>query len=223
MPAHIAREAGDVVDDDDALTLLVFFEEGEHRLHARPVGVTARYVVTKDVDDVEVAIARELAAAGLLAVKAVAVPNLLIVRHAAIDDGFRVGFILLAAFHALFLVAISRLFRRARVYRDGRGFRQLIDSVKNLPTDIDGNADLDHRAHNVPKRLKKLDFLLLVDLEFVEIAKIRCCVEFEALPRLTGGDLVALRQLETGAQMFVAHAVRSFPAGDDGKHQLYRT
>ncbi|TCN46350.1 hypothetical protein EV665_10421 [Shinella granuli] len=85
MPANIAAEPADVVDDDDQPILAAGFEEFDHRHHGGAHGMAAAHIVAEHIQDLITLHRRIVAAAPLLTGKAIALHPLLDGRDAAIQ------------------------------------------------------------------------------------------------------------------------------------------
>nr|WP_245453293.1 hypothetical protein [Aquibium carbonis] len=88
MAANVAREAADIIDDDDAAFGAKLLEMLDHRREGWPRGASARHVFGEYlIDDVTLEL-RILPAARFLAAQSITFAHLLRAGHAAIDQGF---------------------------------------------------------------------------------------------------------------------------------------
>ncbi|WP_212523873.1 hypothetical protein [Actibacterium sp. MT2.3-13A] len=91
MCGHVTREAGDVVDDDDAVCRVCLPEIGEQGVHPRALGIAPRDDIGEDFHDLVVLTLRVFAAASLLTGKAGSVAGLLGRGNPRIDDALFLG------------------------------------------------------------------------------------------------------------------------------------
>jgi len=90
-----ARQARDIIDDDDMQVLPMLAKEPQHLVHAGPGRETSRHIVGKDLYDIIALIPCKFAAAGFLASEPVALLELLSGRNARVNHGLRGRFALI--------------------------------------------------------------------------------------------------------------------------------